>query len=452
MIGFDYGTSNCAVGVMDGNSPKLVELAGHGRYMASSLYAPAREVIVNWLHQNLPQAQQLPFASARHQQLLKGQSALRELQLDGISSDLSFGKQALSNYLQEPEEGYYIKSPKSFLGAGGLAPTQISLFEDIVAAMMLQVKQLTEDKLQRQVTQTVIGPPVNFQGLNGGKSNAQALQILTNAAKRVGFKDVEFLYEPVAAGFEFESTLTQQTKVLVVDIGGGTTDCSMMLMAPQFSRLNCRKEHMLGHTGQRIGGNDFDIRLALKGIMPSLGMDRLLASGKPMPATCYSDAVAVNNIVAQTDFYSPSNGRFLTQLIREAQEPHLVKRLLKVHQDKMTYQVVDSAEQAKIELSSAHCAHIALDYLEPNLGVAVTRDILKNANNHLLRNIAKLMHEAVAQAQCQPDVIFVTGGSAQSPVISQLISSQFVDAKLVIGDHFGSVTSGLTRWAQRIYR
>ena len=49
MIGFDYGTSNCAIGIMADNRPQIVPLGAHGRYMASSLYAPDREIIVNWL-------------------------------------------------------------------------------------------------------------------------------------------------------------------------------------------------------------------------------------------------------------------------------------------------------------------------------------------------------------------------------------------------------------------
>ncbi len=83
------------------------------------------------------------------------------------------------------------------------------------------------------------------------------------------FKEIEFQYEPVAAGFEYEASLTQETRVLVVDIGGGTTDCSMLLMGPEHITKTTRHEQLLAHSGIRIGGNDFDIRIALKGIMPS---------------------------------------------------------------------------------------------------------------------------------------------------------------------------------------
>jgi hypothetical chaperone protein len=118
----------------------------------------------------------------------------------------------------------------------------------------------------------------------------------------------------------------------------------------------------------------------------------------------------------------------------------------------LTYQLVNCAEQAKIALSDHNEHQINLDFLDQGLVVDVVRDTLKNANQHILLGVAKLMHEAVAQAQCQPDVVFVTGGTAQSPVLRAVIESQFPHCELVIGDHFGSVTAGLTRWAERIYR
>ena len=452
MIGFDYGTSNCGVATMRNGQPHIIPLLGDESYIASNLYAPSRDVITNWLSQQLVGTQHADFLAARKNKLQKGQSALRELKFDGISSELLFGKTALTQYLEDPEEGYYIKSPKSFLGASGLAKTQIQFFEDIVACMMSNVKKLTEQALQKEVTQTVIGRPINFQGLHGEESNRQAINVLTNAAKRVGFKDVEFQYEPVAAGFEFEASLTKETRVLVVDIGGGTSDCSMLLMSPDFSNNDNRNEHLLAHTGVRIAGNDFDIQLALQGIMPSLGMNSLLKTGKPMPTANFRQALAINNINEQTEFYSAKNRREMELLGRDAQESELVSRLLTVHDHKLSYQLVNAAEQAKIGLSDHEEQTICLNDIHDSLAVSVSRATLKQANMRTLDNIAQLMTSAVAEAQCQPEVIFVTGGTAKSPVLSEFLQQQMPGIPLVVGDHFGSVTSGLARWAERIYR
>ena len=437
---------------MRNGQPHIIPLLGDESYIASNLYAPSRDVISNWLSQQLATTQQAEFIAERKNQLKKGQAALRELKFDGISSELLFGKTALAQYLEEPEEGYYIKSPKSFLGASGLAPTQIQFFEDIVACMMSNVKKLTEQALQKEVTQTVIGRPINFQGLHGEESNRQAIAVLTKAAKRVGFKDVEFQYEPVAAGFEFESSLSKETRVLVVDIGGGTSDCSMLLMSPKFTDNQNRHEHLLAHTGVRVAGNDFDIQLALQGIMPSLGMNSLLKTGKPMPTANFRQALAINNINEQTEFYSAKNRREMELLSRDAQESKLVSRLLTVHDHKLSYQLVNGAEQAKIGLSEHEEQTICLDDIHDSLTVSVSRATLKKANMRTLDNIAQLMKSAVTKAQCQPEVIFVTGGTAKSPVLSEFLQQQMPGIPLIVGDHFGSVTSGLARWAERIYR
>ena len=452
MIGFDYGTSNCAVATMKNEQPYIIPLLSNSTYIASNLYAPSRDIISYWLSQQLSQHQKTDYISQRKSQLQRAQTALRELNFDGIASELSFGSAALTQYLEDPEEGYYIKSPKSFLGASGLATSQIDFFEDIVACMMNNVKKLTEASLQKEVTQTVIGRPINFQGLHGEESNRQALNVLTNAAKRVGFKDVEFQYEPVAAGFEFEATLTKETRVLVVDIGGGTSDCSMLLMSPTFANQETRNEHLLAHSGVRIAGNDFDIQLALQGIMPSLGMNSLLKTGKPMPTASYRQALAINNINEQTAFYSAKNRRDLELLSRDAQQTDLVAHLLTIHDHKLSYQLVNAAEQAKIHLSKQPEQTICLADIDDSLSVTVNRNTLKTANHNTLANIAQLMQSAVAQAQCQPEVIFVTGGTAKSPVLSEFLQQQMPTIPVVVGDHFGSVSAGLARWADRIYR
>ena len=329
---------------------------------------------------------------------------------------------------------------------------EIQLFEDIVAAMMSNVKKLTETTLGHEITQTVIGRPINFQGLHGEESNRQAIEVLTNAAKRIGFKDVEFQFEPVAAGFEFEASLTKETRVLVVDIGGGTSDCSLLLMGPKLSSNEDRTQHLLAHSGVRIAGNDFDIQLALQGIMPSLGMNSMLKTGKPMPTSSFYQALAINNINEQTAFYSAKNRRDLVQLSRDAQNTEMVERLLTVHDHKLSYQLVNAAEQAKIALSEHDKHTINFDNISEQLSADVTKKTLRTANARTLSSIGNLMQSTVNQAQCQPEVIFVTGGTAKSPVLSDFLQQQMPNIPIVVGDHFGSVTSGLARWAEKIYQ
>ena len=93
-----------------------------------------------------------------------------------------------------------------------------------------------------------------------------------------------------------------------------------------------------------------------------------------------------------------------------------------------------------------------LDFVESGLSTQVTRDELRDAVDRPLERITNLMSDAIAQAGTQPDLIFVTGGSARSPVIREAVANKLGNIPLLDGDHFGSVVSGLTEWANRIYR
>lgn len=450
-VGFDYGTSNCAVGFIQDESPILVSLdqSQQGNtYLPSTLYAAHRNIIPHWV------ARQLPDGAAKQDYLLQRRGPIQagsNLLHDGYEDTLFFGQEALDTYLEDPEEGYYIKSPKSFLGATSLNPLQLNLMEDVVTAMICNIKQKAEAQLQQDITQVVLGKPVNFQGLKGEESNIQALSLLTGAAKRAGFKDVEFLYEPLAAGFDYEQSLTQEKTVLVVDIGGGTTDCSLLKMGPENHLITDRFQHVLGYSGERVGGNDFDIHFAQRSLMPEFGLNSFLENGLPMPVKPFWNAVAINDIGCQTDFYSLANVTSLRTLQKSAVDKHLLDRLINLQKQKQTYQLVNLAEQMKKALSADAQAIADLSFVESNLTLKLQRQELAEANQAQLVKIKALMDETIAQAQVNPDVIFVTGGTAKSPIIYQFIQSHYPNCEIVIGDHFGSVTKGLTRWSEKLY-
>jgi hypothetical chaperone protein len=180
--------------------------------------------------------------------------------------------------------------------------------------MMLHIRNQAQKQVAEPITQAVIGRPINFQGLGGDEANQQAQGILDRAAHRAGFKDVVFQFEPVAAGLDFEATLSEEKQVLVVDIGGGTTDCSVLLMGPQWRARRDREQSLLGHSGCRVGGNDLDIMLAFKQLSPLLGMGGQTEKGIALPVLPWWNAVAINDVPAQNDFYSSANGRMLKEL------------------------------------------------------------------------------------------------------------------------------------------
>ncbi|EOD8953756.1 molecular chaperone [Klebsiella aerogenes] len=447
-IGFDYGTANCSVAVMQDNAPQLLTLENGSPLLPSMLCAPTREAVSEWLYRH----HNVPADGAENQALLRRAiNYNRDEDIEVLDNSVQFGLASLHQYVDDPEEVYFVKSPKSFLGANGLKPQQVALFEDLVCAMMLHIKQQAQSQLSEQITQAVIGRPINFQGLGGDDANAQAQGILERAATRAGFNDVVFQFEPVAAGLDFEATLNDEKRVLVVDIGGGTTDCSLLLMGPQWRQKADRQDSLLGHSGCRIGGNDLDIALAFKCLMPLLGMGGETEKGIALPVLPWWNAVAINDVPAQSDFYSAANGRMLNDLLRDARDADKVALLLKVWRQRLSYRLVRSAEESKIALSAQPDFNAELPFISDELATAISQQGLEEALNQPLARIMEQVKLALESSHETPDVIYLTGGSARSPLIKKALAAQLPGIPIAGGDDFGSVTAGLARWAQVVF-
>ncbi|HEF8773228.1 molecular chaperone [Providencia manganoxydans] len=448
-IGFDYGTSNCAVAIMVQGKPTLLPLEGHSTYIPSTLCAPTRESVSEHLFRHLNIA---PSDVVGEQILRRSIAYNREEGIELVPEDIVFGQAALDLYLKDPRDVYYVKSPKSFLGASGLHEVQISFFEDLVCAMMANIKHTAEQQLQHTITDTVIGRPINFHGRGGDLANQQAEAILIKAAKRAGFRHIEFQFEPVAAGLEYEAALAQDQTVLVVDIGGGTTDCSLIKMGPSYRGKTDRADSLLAHSGQRVGGNDLDIYLALKKLMDHFGMSSQMVSGIKMPISQFWNPIAINNVEAQKDFYAKQNLAALNRLRQDAQEPEKLLRLIEVYNETLGYSLVRRAEEAKIALSKDDNYLVRIALLNEILEVDISRAQMVDAIESPKSKMIELVKEAVSQGGVQPDAIFMTGGSAQSPVLCQAIEQQLPNIPIVRGNDFGSVTAGLTRWAEICFK
>ena len=448
-LGFDYGTANCSVArIVDGNS-QTISLVNGESCISSTLSAPNRESVSEFLyrHMNI-----LPVGEIGKALLSRSISFNRNEGIKLLPDEVRFGREATDLYLQDPTEYYYVKSPKSFLGVLGLRDFQLAVFEDLVCAMMANVKQQAEVSSNKVFDQVVIGRPVNFHKMGGEKSNRQAQDILLSAATRAGFKDIEFQFEPVAAGLEYESTLTTNQIVLVVDVGGGTTDCSMIEMGPRWFGKADRKESMIAHSGKFVGGNDMDIAIAFKHFMPEFGKDTNRISGRPVPTMQYWDALAINDVEAQRRFYAHNNLSELTRLTTEAVQPEKVSRLTRIHEDTLSHRIVQEAEDVKIALgtSVSHAANI--DLLNELLSISLGTEQMEEAIITPLKDITNLVRESVIQSGVQPDVVYITGGSARSPIIREAIKAVLPEVPLVSGDFDGSVTSGLARWADVCFK
>ncbi len=123
--------------------------------------------------------------------------------------------------------------------------------------------------------------------------------------------------------------------------------------------------------------------------------------------------------------------------------------LLKVWRQRLSYRLVRSAEESKIALSSAASVETALPFIQDELATAIAQQGLEAALDQPLTRIMEQVQLALDSSQTTPDVIYLTGGSARSPLIKKALTAQLPGIPLAGGDDFGSVTAGLPagrRW------
>lgn len=424
-LAIDFGTSNCAAFLADGQGHIApIALEGDALLMPSVIFSEGNE------HDGVVTQQ-------------KNQGPIL------------FGKAALEAYYRDPLSGTLIRSPKSFLGST-IDDRAQAYFQVAIENILRHIKTLAEAHPMSSncqgIQSVVLGRPVNFQGAAVHDGNAQAVNIMSNAAKAVGFSDIQFLMEPMAAALEFERTLTAESTVLIVDIGGGTTDCVVLQSSPERYGQFDRASDVLAQSGDRIGGTDFDQSLAWHSLMPLLGRDEVLPTGMPIPNSMHMDAICTRDVPAQYRF--SRSQRKIELLIKEVGDSPLLERFLWVQENNLQHRLISSAEIAKIELSSTPRVTAHLDYVEEGLEQDISDEDFETANVYSTRKVLAVVQEALEQAMAnaskKPDLVFVTGGMGNSPMlrahIAKLIGEQ---AQVKAGDMLCSVGRGLGLYADQ---
>ena len=134
----------------------------------------------------------------------------------------------------------------------------------------------------------MLGRPVFFVD-DDPRADQMAQQQLEAAARSVGLREIHFQYEPIAAAFDYESHLTEEGLVLVADIGGGTSDFSLVRVGPERMKRVERKDDVLAHHGVHVAGTDFDRRVELATILRELGYQSIDPEGREIPNRVYFD-------------------------------------------------------------------------------------------------------------------------------------------------------------------
>ncbi|QMV64206.1 Hsp70 family protein [Pseudomonas berkeleyensis] len=365
-----------------------------------------------------------------------------------------YGRLALHEYL-EGYEGRLMRSLKSLLGSKLLKSETTVLgsalpFKDLLGFFIGELKKRAEAQAERAFEEVVLGRPVFFVD-DDPVADQEAQNTLVAVAHKLGFKDVSFQYEPIAAAFDYESGLDREELVLIVDIGGGTSDFSLVRLAPERHHLAERQGDILATGGVHIGGTDFDKQLSLAGVMPLFGYGSRMKSDAFMPTSYHLNLATWHTINA---LYAQKTQLALQNMRYDIVDATGIDRLFGLIEQRAGHWLAMQVEESKIALSEEDARPIDLSRVEPGLVAELTRPLFENAIEPLLERIRASLNQLLADAGIsadQVDTLFFTGGSSGVPALRQSVAAMLPNARSVEGNTFGSIGSGLAIEAKKRY-
>ncbi|NIA00783.1 Hsp70 family protein [Massilia sp. CCM 8734] len=366
--------------------------------------------------------------------------------------EVSYGRAALAGYLAG-YEGRLMRSLKSLLGTSLIdGQTEVGgralPFRMLMSHFIGEVKRRAEREAGRTFTSAVFGRPVFFID-DSAAADRLAEDTLAEVARSVGFEHVAFQYEPIAAAFDYESQIRREELVLIADIGGGTSDFSLVRLSPERALKAERRDDILATGGVHIGGTDFDKYLSLTSVMPLLGYQTLLNNNSAIPSSYFFNLATWHTINLA---YTKKAAAQLADVARDAREPDKLGRLQRLIEERSGHWLAMQVEEGKIALSDAASYTLALDRLSPPVDLLLQRSEFDDAIGHLVGNIDQTVLKLLRDAGVSPDAVdtvFFTGGSSGVRMLRERIGALVPKARKVEGDLFGSIGAGLALDAVR---
>ena len=374
-----------------------------------------------------------------------------------------YGRAALAAYV-EGNEGRLMRSMKSILGSSlidrhtELGAGHTVAYKDVLCGYLRHLKQRAQAHAGAAIDRAVLGRPVFFVD-DDPVRDAKAQATLEAAARAAGFAEVHFQYEPIAAAIDYEQHASREQTVLVADIGGGTSDFSVVRVGPAQRRRTERRGDILANHGVHAAGTDFDRHIELACILPlcghkCLGPATQGQAPREVPSRVYFDLATWHLI---NTVYAPQRVAELARMRSFYANLRLHERLMRVVTQRLGHALAALAEQAKIDvadIADGGQAHLPLEAIEAGLAVSLTQAQAIAAIEADLQRIVAAARETLRQAgraSSGIDVLYLTGGSTGLTPLAQALAAVCPSAQLVRGDRFASVAQGLGLHAQRLF-
>ena len=372
-------------------------------------------------------------------------SFMKDAQLGAQALKVEAGQAAIRQFIDNPGDARFLQSIKTFAASalfqGTLIFARRHTFEDLMEVFLKRLQAYAGDGWPADVSRLVAGRPVHFAGAS--PKAELAIERYNNALSRLGFPEIHYVYEPVAAAYYFAQSLKQDANVLVADFGGGTTDYSLIRFERVAGKLVAKP---IGHSGVGIAGDHFDARMIEHLVAPEIGkgtyfksFDKLLE----VPAGYYANFSRWNQL---SIFKTSREFNDLKSLVRSALDPDKLELFIDLVEHDEGYPLYQSISATKMALSSAEEAEFNFAPLGKAGHKTVKRVDFETWISPELRQIESALDDVLTKTNTpaeQVDKVFLTGGTSFVPAVRQLFQRRFDASRIESGGELLSIAHGL---------
>jgi len=355
------------------------------------------------------------------------------------------GPWAIRQFLESYGDVRFIQSMKTFAASAAFKGTGIFGqpfdFESLMATFLTSAFERAAPQIDPAKTRLVVGRPVEFAGHN--PNEALAVARYQAAFRKLGFEDILFVMEPVGAAFSYAQSLNQDTTILVADLGGGTTDYSLMRFETSAGHMQA---HALGRGGLGTAGDTFDYRIIDRVVLPELGKGSLYKSmGKTLeiPPNLFSNFARWHML---SIFKTSDDFKEMKKLLCWCLEPEKVELFIDLVEEDQGYPLYKSVSETKALLSSEQTVELTFKPLGSNFKATVDRKEFEQWIAPDLARMNKALDDTLTRANLMEsdiDRVFMTGGTSFVPAVRAMFAERFGSERISGGNELTSVANGL---------
>lgn len=364
--------------------------------------------------------------------------------------EASFGHGAIQNYLKEDGQGRFIRSIKKFLPATSFKATQIQgklySLEDMIGRFLTELKTRADQITGEDVKSVMLGRPARFS--DDDKKDETAQKRLHEAALQAGFENISFCPEPLAAALDYQQQIQGAKKVLVVDLGGGTSDFTVIELKPgQKDVINT-----LGLGGLSVAGDKLDGKLMTEHIGPYFGTKAqykmpMSSNIITMPPALKARLMSPADITLLSLTELMSFVREIKQHITSSEDQEHLENLFGLVEDNLGFALYEEVERCKRDLCLDQ-GETTFEFKQSDLNITekLSYNEFVESNEKNFNSIFNKMDEVLEESKLDKtdiDTIFTTGGTSHIPYVHSYLSKMFGAEKLHNQEAFHSVIKGL---------